>query len=110
MRDGLDQLLLRQPILARSDEVRSKLVGTIEGNQCADGDQAAIALGKLRTLPHIAEEHAVRELGKLWEQYPPSAFGLAFAPKAAGAAPVYVNYSPKLGDKTAPRDLQEAAD
>lgn len=29
--------------------------------------------------------------------------------EAAGAAPVYVNYVPKLGDATAPRDLQEAA-
>ena len=30
--------------------------------------------------------------------------------EAAGAAPVYVNYVPQVGDKTAPRDLQEAAD
>lgn len=30
--------------------------------------------------------------------------------EAAGAAPVYVNYVPKVGDKTAPRDLQQAAD
>ena len=30
--------------------------------------------------------------------------------EAAGAAPVFVNYVPKLGDTTAPRDLQEAAD
>ena len=30
--------------------------------------------------------------------------------ETAGAAPVYVNYVPKLGDTTAPRDLQEAAD
>lgn len=30
--------------------------------------------------------------------------------EAAGAAPVYVNYVPKVDDKTAPRDLQEAAD
>lgn len=30
--------------------------------------------------------------------------------EAAGAAPVYVNYVPKIGDKTAHRDLQEAAD
>ncbi|NTE88346.1 alpha/beta hydrolase [Agrobacterium rubi] len=30
--------------------------------------------------------------------------------EAAGGAPVYVNYVPKLGDKSAPRDLQEAAD
>lgn len=30
--------------------------------------------------------------------------------EAAGAAPTYVNYVPKIGDKTAPRDLQEAAD
>ena len=30
--------------------------------------------------------------------------------EAAGAAPVYVNYVPALGDMTAPRDLQEAAD
>lgn len=30
--------------------------------------------------------------------------------EAAGAAPMYVNYVPKVGDKTAPRDLQEAAD
>ena len=30
--------------------------------------------------------------------------------EAAGAAPVYVNYVPRVGDTTAPRDLQEAAD
>jgi uncharacterized protein len=30
--------------------------------------------------------------------------------EAAGAAPVYVPYVPAVGDKTAPRDLQEAAD
>ena len=30
--------------------------------------------------------------------------------EAAGAAPVYVPYVPNLGDTTAPRDLQEAAD
>lgn len=30
--------------------------------------------------------------------------------EAAGAAPGYVNYVPKVGDKAAPRDLQEAAD
>lgn len=30
--------------------------------------------------------------------------------EAAGAAPVYVSYVPKVGDKAAPRDLQEAAD
>lgn len=30
--------------------------------------------------------------------------------EAAGAAPMYAPYVPKVGDKTAPRDLQEAAD
>ncbi|KML67570.1 hypothetical protein A0G03_01565 [Pectobacterium peruviense] len=30
--------------------------------------------------------------------------------EAAGGTPVYVNYVPKIGDTTAPRDLQEAAD
>ncbi|WP_201799578.1 alpha/beta hydrolase [Sinorhizobium meliloti] len=30
--------------------------------------------------------------------------------EATGAEPVYVNYVPKLGDTTAPRDLQEAAE
>ena len=30
--------------------------------------------------------------------------------EAAGAAPAYVAYVPQVGDKTAPRDLQEAAD
>lgn len=30
--------------------------------------------------------------------------------QASGAAPVYVNYVPDVGDTTAPRDLQEAAD
>ena len=30
--------------------------------------------------------------------------------EAAGAAPVYVNYVPKVGDTSQPRDLQEAAD
>ncbi len=30
--------------------------------------------------------------------------------EAAGAAPLYVPYLPNVGDRTAPRDLQEAAD
>ena len=30
--------------------------------------------------------------------------------EADGAAPVYVPYVPQVGDRTAPRDLQEAAD
>lgn len=30
--------------------------------------------------------------------------------EAGGAKPIYVNYVPKIGDTTAPRDLQEAAD
>jgi len=30
--------------------------------------------------------------------------------EASGAAPAFVNYVPAIGDKTAPRDLQEAAD
>jgi len=30
--------------------------------------------------------------------------------EATGAAPAYINYVPNVGDRTAPRDLQEAAD
>lgn len=30
--------------------------------------------------------------------------------EARGAAPAYTNYVPNVGDRTAPRDLQEAAD
>lgn len=30
--------------------------------------------------------------------------------EAAGATPMYINYVPQVGDKTAPRDLQQAAD
>src|ERR1035437_4715502 len=44
VRDGLDQLLLREAIVTRANEMRTQLVRTIQSDQGADGDQAAVAL------------------------------------------------------------------
>jgi hypothetical protein len=60
--DGLNQLFLRQTILARADEVRSQLVGSVHCDERADGGKAAIAFGKLRTLPDVTKEHVVGQL------------------------------------------------
>src|SRR5664280_2929395 len=62
VRDGLDQLLLREAIVTRANEMRTQLVRTIQSDQGADGDQAAVALGELRALPHIPEQHVVGEV------------------------------------------------
>jgi hypothetical protein len=61
--DGLDQLLLRNAVLTRPDEVRTELVWTVHGYECGHRDQTSVTLRKLRTFPDIAVEHVVSQLG-----------------------------------------------
>jgi hypothetical protein len=45
--------------------VRAELVGAVERDERGDRDQAAVALGKLGTLPDVAIQHLVGEFGHL---------------------------------------------
>jgi len=88
---------------------------------CAGSGTAVKAASMERRIKSIATVSAV-DVGaatrKGWDGKAPQADQIAMlnsvakqrSAEAAGAAPAYVNYVPKVGDKTAPRDLQEAAD
>ena len=88
---------------------------------CAGSGTAIKAASTERRIKAVATVSAV-DVGaatrKGWDGKAPVADQLAMlesvakqrTAEAAGAAPVYVNYVPKVGDTTAPRDLQEAAD
>src|SRR5437016_2472178 len=60
--DGLDQLLLCHAVFARPDEVRPKLLWTVQGNQRSHSHQAPVTLRELRTLPDVAVQHVVSQL------------------------------------------------
>lgn len=88
---------------------------------CAGSGTAVKAASMERRVKAIATVSAV-DVGaatrKGWDGKAPVSDQLAMldsvarqrSAEAAGAAPAYVNYVPKVGDTTAPRDLQEAAD
>ena len=57
-------LLLRHAIFARLDEVRPELVWTVQGNQRGHSHQASVTLRQLRTLPDVAVQHVVSQLGQ----------------------------------------------
>ena len=65
LRDRLDELDLGHAVLPRQCEMGAKLVGTVQRDQGADGDEAAIALGETRPLPDVAEQHVVGEFRHL---------------------------------------------
>ena len=44
VRDHFDELLLGDAVVQGASEMRSQLVGAVEGDEGGDGDQAAIAL------------------------------------------------------------------
>lgn len=88
---------------------------------CAGSGTAVKAASMERRIKSIATVSAV-DVGaatrKGWDGKAPQTDQIAMldsvakqrSAEAAGAAPAYVNYVPKVGDKTAPHDLQEAAD
>src|SRR3954453_16905637 len=43
----------------------AELIGAVERNERAHGDEAAVALGELRPLPNVAEQHVIGQLGEL---------------------------------------------
>src|SRR3954468_7953789 len=55
--DGLDQLFLGGAVVLGELQVEGELLGVAAGEQCGDGDQAAVARRQLRSLPRVAEEH-----------------------------------------------------
>jgi uncharacterized protein len=81
-------------IKAASTERRIKVVATVSGVDVGAAtrkgwDGKATVSEQLATLEAVAKQRSA---------------------EVAGAAPVYVPYVPKVGDISAPRDLQEAAD
>src|ERR1041384_1952662 len=64
MRDQLDDLLARHTVVERAPDVAADLVGTVERGERGDGDEAAVALGEPRALPHVAEHDLVGELAQ----------------------------------------------
>src|SRR5664280_3876324 len=65
MGDGLDQLLLRDPVLQRPGEVEPQLFRTVQRDQRGHRDEAAVALRQLGALPHVAEQDLIRQLHEL---------------------------------------------
>ena len=47
-------------MVERGLQVERQLLGAAEGDQAGDRDEAAVALAQRRALPHVAEQHAVR--------------------------------------------------
>jgi len=68
MGNELDEFIFRDPILQRAREMKTELLGTIEGNQRSDGDQAPVALGEAGPFPDIAEEDLLGEFTELWSK------------------------------------------
>ena len=62
MRHGLGDLGLRQAIVHPDGDVARELRHLTIGDQCADGDEAAVARGEIGTQPQIAEQNVGRVL------------------------------------------------
>jgi hypothetical protein len=65
MGDGLDQLFFSKSVLKRLAEMKAQLLRPIEGYECGDGDEAAVALGEFGSLPYVSEQHLTGQLRKL---------------------------------------------
>src|ERR1043166_2075095 len=62
MGDDLAQLALFEPVVERALQVADQLFLAAERDERGAGDQAAVALGKARALPHLAEENPFAQL------------------------------------------------
>ena len=65
MRDHLGQLLLGHAVVQRALQMAAQLLRPIGGDQRRADDQAAVALGKLRALPDVAEQHLLGQVDHL---------------------------------------------
>src|SRR6266849_4477045 len=74
--DRLDQLLLRQAVIQRQGEVRSKLIGAVHRDERAHRRQTAISSRHSRPRPHIAKKLVVGELSELGEDIAEQFLGL----------------------------------
>ena len=60
----LDQLVACDAVVKRPPQMKGHLIDAIERDEARHRDQAAIARGKARAFPHIAEQHPVRVIGE----------------------------------------------
>lgn len=65
MRDGLDDFVSGQTVVEAALDVYRQLFQAIKCHQGGYGDQTAVTLGELGTLPNIAEENLIVEFDKL---------------------------------------------
>ena len=59
MGDHFLELRLRQAVIPGSREVVVELFGAAIGDQRGDGDEAAVPLEQLRSLPYVAEQNVI---------------------------------------------------
>ena len=65
MRNRLDQFVPGHAVLQGLREVKPQLLRTVQRDQGADGNEAAIALGEPGSLPDVAKEYAVGQFHQL---------------------------------------------
>jgi fermentation-respiration switch protein FrsA (DUF1100 family) len=102
--------------LAYVDPARIGALGISAGSGAAV--KAASTERRIRALATVSAVDVGASFRKGWEGRAPESDQIATleavakqrTAETAGAAPSYLPYVPQLGDKTAPRDLQEAAD
>ena len=102
--------------LAYVDESRIGALGICAGSGTAV--KAATTERRIKAIATVSAVDVGAATRKGWDGKAPVSEQLAMldavakqrTAEAAGASPAYVPYLPQVGDKTAPRDLQEAAD
>ena len=70
MSDGFDEFFLLNAIFDSSGEMKSQLIGTIQGNQRSHCDEATIPFRQLLSLPHIIEQYRSVSSTSLGEKSP----------------------------------------
>ena len=65
MGDQFADLFRRNAVVERALEMALELLGAVERNQCRARDEAAVALGESRPLPHVAEQYFFRQVDEL---------------------------------------------
>lgn len=64
MRYGLGCFLSCQPVVHGAVGMEGELFRLPDGDQCRHGDKTAVTRGKVRSLPEIAEEYGIGQVGQ----------------------------------------------
>src|SRR5262245_3574269 len=65
MRDELADLLLGDAVAERAFDVSLELIAPVHGGERGHRDEAAVALGEARALPHVAVDHLLAQVDEL---------------------------------------------